>query len=102
LLGLDEYGGVDPTSVSVSSRLLVSSRCRGTEVAGRLIDELCRFARARGVRRDFTVCRPALLDLFLALGYRQYKPAVEHPDAGEVVPLVIDLAENGGPLRRPG
>ncbi|WP_447977147.1 cyclic nucleotide-binding domain-containing protein [Candidatus Nitrospira bockiana] len=80
-----------PDRVSMSSRLALHPKLRGSHVLKQLTCAMFAHARDRKVRFDFIDCHPRLLPLYSRLGYRIYRPGFNHPKYTYVVPMVLVL-----------
>lgn len=78
-----------PHQISMSSRLALHPRLRGTHLLKHLTCTMFRFAKEQGMRFDFIDCHPRLLPLYTRLGYRLYQPGFNHPRYTYVVPMVL-------------
>jgi hypothetical protein len=94
LYGMAEVAGeLHPEHTSISTKLMVAREHRRTALAGRLALSLYQVALEAGVLVDFINCNAALVGYFVRLGYRRYRETVEHPEYGEVVPMVLSLRD---------
>lgn len=91
LLGMAFAGDDHPGATSVSTRLMVASRFRGSNVTVRLCVAAFRAGLEHGIRWNFITCREHLVPLYQGLGFREYRQIVEHDEYGEVMPLVLKL-----------
>jgi hypothetical protein len=46
-------------------------------------------ARRHGLIADFMDCNPHLEEQFARFGYRSYRSRIEHPEYGDVLPMVL-------------
>ena len=106
LFGLDSVGAAFPRDVSLTTKLMVVPALRSSTLAVRLALALYDLGRDHGIRHDFIDCNAHLEAFFTRLGYRRYRPHVEHPEYGRVLPLRLDvddlayLQSVGSPLAR--
>ena len=91
LLGLASLPNGERGLVSVTSRLVVAARWRGTPLGIRLAQECYRRYRAAGLAWDYIVVRPELVGFYLRLGYRPAGDDVEFPGVGFLKPLRLNL-----------
>ena len=100
LLGLAALPDDQRLRVSVTSRLLVSTRWRGTPLCIRLAQACYRYCFAAGVAWDYILVRPALVPFYLRLGYELIGNGVQFTGVGQLTPLRLDL--DPAYLRRAG
>ena len=86
----DLYGlrGADG-DISLTTRFSVHPEYRRSGVAARLVRRCFRFAAEQGVLLDFIDATPPTDRLYLRMGYLPLGAALEHPNYGTVVPMVI-------------
>jgi hypothetical protein len=77
--------------VSVTSRLMVAVRWRGTPLTIRLCQAVIRHYVASGLAWDYIVARPGLESFFTRLGYQRVARDVDFPGVGPLIPLRLDL-----------
>ena len=99
LYRLGEWSEFPDTAISMSSRLMVAVKWRGSAVLGGLLLALYEHSRKLGVKFDFLNCTPSLLEFYEQLGYRRYTDGFMDEDAGYHFPLVL-IAEDMEHLRR--
>ena len=80
-------------TLSLTDRLVVSRKGRGTAAAAMLLLAAFKMARQRGSRFDFAPCAPALVKLYEQLGYRRYGENYLDEDETYQVPLVLLLED---------
>ena len=90
-LELTRFSPAFPNFLSMSSRLAVHPRLRGSALLRQLTCAMFTFAREQDIRFDFIDCHPRLLPLYSRLGYRIYRPGFNHPKYTYVVPMVLVL-----------
>lgn len=93
LLDLDPFLGRWPDALSLSSRLMVTPDRRGSVVLNRLLAAAYADALSAGIEFDFCYVPPYLVEMYLQLGYRTYKPSVTDPHVGYLIPLVLPLRD---------
>lgn len=90
----DAYGigllpnDVDPSTVSITTRLAVSQRYRRdptNRIGYRLALHAYSFFLQQKVTHDVIDSRPSLVKFFSKLGYTTHIPAITHPEFGHVV-----------------
>ena len=86
---LDRFGPAFPKHVSMSSRLALHPKLRGSHLLKQLTCTMFTFAKEQGMRFDFIDCHPKLLPLYTRLGYRLYQPGFNHPKYTYVIPMVL-------------
>lgn len=91
--GMEALEGVSLRHISVTTKLMVASDCRGGTLGYRLATALYKFGLSEGILFDFIDCNPHLEDTFLRLGFRHYRSRIQHPEYGEVLPLILPLTD---------
>lgn len=91
LFGMAFAGDDHPSATSVSTRLMLAPQFRGSSIAVRLCAEAFRVGLEQGIRWNFIDCNEHLIQFFKRLGFREYRPMVQHDEYGEVMPLVLKL-----------
>lgn len=86
-------GDAFPSSVSMTTKLMVEPAWRRTKVPLELAIAVYRYGLEEDIRFDFIDCNDYLEPFFLRLGYTRTGPNVSHPEYGEVVPMVLDLRD---------
>lgn len=91
---LDMYsvGSYHPSATSISTRLMVERRLRGSSVAVRLAQASYAFALYRQIRYNFLDCNDRMVRFFGRLGYVRQGYA-EHPDYGFGAVMRLDLLD---------
>lgn len=89
LLSLARFAPAYPSHISMTSRLVIDPRLRGTHLLRSLACSMYEYGRTQGMLFDFIDCHPRLLPLYSRLGYRIYKPGFRHPKYVYVVPMVL-------------
>ena len=91
--GLDQLSGVQRRRSTITTKLMVAERFRGTK----LPMQLARAAYARtletGMLYDFIDCNNHLIGFFEKLGYRTHRGKIHHPDYGHVNSMYIALQD---------
>jgi CRP/FNR family cyclic AMP-dependent transcriptional regulator len=90
-LELSRFVPAFPHYLSMSSRLALHPRLRGSSLLRQLTCAMFTFAREHEIQFDFIDCHPRLLPLYSRLGYRIYRPGFNHPKYTYVVPMVLVL-----------
>lgn len=93
-LQLSRFAPAFPHYLSMSSRLALHPRLRGSSLLRQLTCAMYSFAREQGIQFDFIDCHPRLLPLYSRLGYRIYRPGFNHPKYTYVVPMVLVLDDH--------
>jgi len=88
-LELQNFGWAFPDRISMSSRLALHSRHRGSLLVKQLLCEMYQFWCANDILFDFIDCHPRLVPLYARLGWRLYKPGFKHPKYTYVFPMVL-------------
>lgn len=78
-------------TTSVTTRLMIHPRYRGTTLATRLSCEVYRVGLARGIEQDFIDCNSHLVNYFTHLGYRPHRSDLIHAEYGPVTVMRLDL-----------
>lgn len=100
--GMDAFFPVVPgEAMVVSTRFIVRAAYRGTALPFQLIAAATRIGAARGVELAFCDCQPHLLNLYMRLGFRVYRPTYNDPHMALMVPLVM-IVGDGDYLRQVG
>jgi hypothetical protein len=77
--------------LSVTSRLMVGTRWRGTPLGIRLGQAVIRHYVASGLAWDYIVVRPELQPFYTRLGYQRTARNVDFPGVGSLTPLRLNL-----------
>jgi len=93
LYGMECAGGCYPERVSITTKLMVSPKYRTGTLCCRLSIAGFRYALVDRILFDFIDCNPHLEDTFQRLGYRRYTGRIQHPEYGDVLPLVLLLTD---------
>jgi predicted GNAT family N-acyltransferase len=94
LYKLRQFGPFYPTSVSITTKLMVAPGYRRSTLPLQLAVQCFKGGLELGTRFDVIDCNPPLVDFFRRLGYRQVFPSIEHPEYGNVVPMVLALYDS--------
>lgn len=106
LYRLRELGGMFPNRVSITTKLMVAPEYRRTPLALKLALACYRYASEVEVEVDAIDCNPPLRPFFAKLGYRQIFGAIDHPEYGHVIPMLLavrdkhHLKEVGSPFSK--
>jgi GNAT superfamily N-acetyltransferase len=93
LYGLACTGRWFPQHVSICTKLMVAPEYRSSRLGIRLAGHLYQFGLEHNILFDFIDCNPPLEPLFFGLGYCRYHPRIQHPEYGDVLPLVLPLTD---------
>lgn len=94
LYGLREFASHHyPFAVSITTKFMVAREYRRTLLSARLATELYKLALREGIKVDFIDCNAHLESYFESLGYRRYKPPVNHHEYGQVLPMMLNLTD---------
>jgi CRP-like cAMP-binding protein len=91
LYEMENFAPFYPNQVSMSTKLMVKRNFRSSPVAGMLCMRIYEHARQNNVILDFIDTNPHLVRLYGQVGYRLYKKNIDHPDFGNVIPMVFLL-----------
>lgn len=86
---MKKFAPVFPNHVSLTSRLTLHPRIRGSHLLKQLTCAMYEFLCERGIRFDFLDCHPRLLPLYSRLGFQIYRPGFNHPKYTYVIPMVL-------------
>ena len=92
--GVSEFIAIaGPDRVGLISRFIVRPEARGGVVAGLLLDAIAQYCIER--RIDVALCdaEPHLVSFYEALGFRPYRAAIDNPEFGLMVPLVMLVSD---------
>lgn len=104
---LRRAGDSYPDRVSITTKLMVAPAHRQGTLGARLSMATYRDGITNGILFDFIDCNPHLEDTFHRFGYRRYTGRIQHPEYGDVLPLVLlltdleHLEQVGSPFARP-
>lgn len=91
---LSRFEPAYPHYLSMSSRLALHPKLRGSSLLRQLTCAMYTFARQEGIQFDFIDCHPRLLPLYSRLGYRIYRTGFNHPKYTYVIPMVLVLDDH--------
>jgi CRP-like cAMP-binding protein/GNAT superfamily N-acetyltransferase len=91
LYDMDRLRPLYPDRVSMMSKLLVRSDYRKSGVTLQLVAAAYQRARQVGDKLAFINCRPHLFRMYQLMGCRLYRPNIQLPVVGTVIPMVIVL-----------
>lgn len=83
----------DLSSISFTSRLMVSRHKRGSSVLAQLLGHSYRYGLEHGLRLDFCHCQPSLLPLYKHLGYKRYTDNFVDQETGYRIPMVLVIRD---------
>lgn len=95
LYGMECVGEAFPEHVSITTKLMVAPRERSSTLAHRLCTKLYCFGLAEGILFDFIDCNPHLEGHFQRLGYCRYRDRIQHPEYGDVLPMILPVNDLG-------
>lgn len=93
IYSLQRAGAFHPKHTSITTKLMVAKNQRRGRLAVLLAVAGYNTLRENGVEFDFIDCNSHLVPLFFKWGYRLYKENIEHPEYGNVTPLVLALGD---------
>jgi hypothetical protein len=93
LYGMEWLGRHYPETVSITTKLMIRPELRSGTLAFRICTETYRYNLRAGILFDFIDCNPHLEDHFQRLGYRRYLERIQHPEYGDVLPLVLPATD---------
>ncbi len=93
LYGMDCVGRWFPEYVSVSTKFMVAAKHRKSSLGVRLAATVYKFGLERGILFDFIDCNPHLEPVFFGLGWCRYRSRIQHPEYGDVLPLVLSVTD---------
>ncbi len=91
LYDMEAFSPYYPNKVSMSTKLMVKKSFRSTPIASLLCLKIYEFSRENDIALDFIDTNPHLVRLYSQVGYRLYKRNIDHPDYGNVIPMVFLL-----------
>jgi hypothetical protein len=77
----------------VSTKFMVAATHRKGSLGVRLATHVYQFGLERGIFFDFIDCNSHLEPVFFGLGYRRYRGRIQHPEYGDVLPLVLPVTD---------
>ena len=83
-----------PNRCAISTKLMVIPSYRRSTVPLSLCVECYSFGVARGTAFDFMDCNPHLERMFAHYGYRSYRGRIQHPEYGDVLPMVLVVLDH--------
>lgn len=93
LYGMSCLGRHTPEQASISTKFMIAPHLRKGTLAVRLASYGVEFNLKHGILFDFIDCNPHLEATFRRLGYVRYRGRVQHPEYGDVLPLVLPLTD---------
>jgi hypothetical protein len=90
LYGMAQFGDLHPAYTSITTKLMVDQRLRGSAVAKQMCRVVYLRGLADGIRLNLIDCNDNLLSLYQHLGYRKIRDVV-HPEYGPVSLLMLDM-----------
>lgn len=78
-----------PDQIAVGSRFVLNPDARGGRLMVRMMGACVDFCLEHGVGLLFGDCEPHLVQMYRGLGFRTYKPLINHETSGVLVPLAL-------------
>ena len=94
LYGMECAGPLHPMHTSVSTKFMIAPEMRSGALGVRLASAGYRYNLREGILFDFIDCNPHLESTFSRLGYLAYRDRINHPEYGDVLPLVLALTDH--------
>ncbi|MBE7437440.1 MAG: GNAT family N-acetyltransferase [Spirochaetales bacterium] len=91
LYNLERFSPFYPDRISMTTKLMVKHSHRNSVAASYLAVSAYKLMRETGIKLDFIDTNPHLVRLYQQMGYRIYKENINHPDYGNVIPMVFLL-----------
>lgn len=91
LYRLDSLSETDLERTSITTRLMVAPKYRGTSLAMRLCLAMYVDALDRGIASGFIDCNDYLVEAFEMVGYRLHQANAYHPEYGDVTIMRLQL-----------
>ena len=89
LYQMHRAGPYFPAQCGTTTKVMVAPEYRRTGLVVRLCQAGYTHARSRGLVADFMDCNPHLEEQFAQFGYRPYRSRTEHPEYGDVLPMLL-------------
>jgi hypothetical protein len=93
LYDMRRAGPYFPEHCGTTTKLMVDAAHRRSALPVLLCRAGYRQARQKGVIADFMDCNPHLEAQFAAFGYRPYRHRIQHPEYGDVLPMLLVCAD---------
>jgi hypothetical protein len=94
LYGMRCAGPYFPNQCSITTKLMTARPYRRSSLGIDLCIEAFAHALTQGVVCDFIDCNPHLERFFARFGYRNYCGRINHPEYGDVLPMVCLLIDH--------
>ena len=91
--GLDGLSGSQRRRSTITTKLMVDRRFRGTKLPMQLARAAYAHTLETGMLYDFIDCNDHLVGFFEKLGYRSHRGKIHHPDYGDVNSMYIALQD---------
>ena len=91
--GLDQLSGIQRRRSTITTKLMVGGRFRGTKLPMQLARAAYAHTLETGMLYDFIDCNDHLVGFFEKLGYRSHSGRVYHPEYGHVNSMYIALQD---------
>ncbi len=95
LYQMQRVGPYFPRFCNVNTKLMVAPEWRRSGLMIRVASTAYEYVRRQGMVCDFIDCNPPLEKQFYRFGYRDYCGRINHPEYGDVLPMLllgVDLA----------
>ncbi len=89
LYDMHKAGPYFPEQCGTTTKVMVAPKYRLTGLVVHLCRAAYTHARTRGLIADFMDCNPHLEAQFAQFGYRPYRSRAQHPEYGDVLPMIL-------------
>jgi hypothetical protein len=89
LYEMHRAGACFPKQCGITTKLMVDAAHRRSVLPVLLCRAGYTYARHQGLLVDFMDCNSHLEEQFAQFGYRSYRDRIEHPEYGDVLPMVL-------------
>lgn len=93
LYGMDCLGRYAPQQASISTKFMIAPHLRQGTLAYRIATTGYTHNLESGILFDFLDCNAHLEDAFKRLGYQHYRNRVQHPEYGNVMPMILPMTD---------
>jgi hypothetical protein len=94
LYAMQRAGRYFPDCCGTSTKFMVAATWRHSSLSLRLLLKGYAHARQHGMLCDFMDCNPHLEAMFSRFGYRAYRGRIQHPEYGNVLPMMLISADH--------